>query len=99
MTTTTTEITGQICMMDTSVQSFFAFSVYDEVMEGEEITERNYITIIARSTFRPDILDAFFHERKISAICQELEFSISFNEMNWKAEYELIKVQSAQNPS
>ena len=99
MTTTTTEFIGKICMVDTSVQSFFAFSVYDEVMEGEEITERNYITIIARSTFRPDILDAFIHEKKISVICQELEFSISFNEMNWKAEYELLRLQSAQNPS
>ena len=97
MTTTTTEFVGKICMVDTSVQSFFAYGLYDEVMEGEEITERNHIAIIARSPFRPDILDAFIHEKKISVICQELDFAIPFNEMSWRAEYELLKVQSANS--
>ena len=92
MTTTTAEIAGKICMVDTSVQSFFAFSVYDETINGEEITEKCYVPIIAGPNFKEEILDAFVNGERIVATCQDLEFPVQFNEMDCKASYELIKV-------
>ena len=92
MTNTTAEIAGKICMVDTSVQSFFAFSVYDETINGKEVIEKCYVPIIASPTFKEEILDAFAHGKRIVAACQDLDFPVCFNEMDCKASYELVNV-------
>jgi len=97
MTTTTTEITGQICMMDTSLRNFFAFAMYEEMTEGTEIVDRNYIVIIAEPRMKEKIFEHFVAGMRITAICQELEIAIPFNEMDWKSGYELISVQDANS--
>jgi len=97
MTTTTTEITGQICMVDTSLRNFFAFAMYEEIMEGTEIVDRNYVVIIAEPSYKEKILDCFCEGTRITAICQELEIAIPFNEMDWKSGYELIRIQKAHS--